>query len=179
MDDLKLRQELLETISGKKISGCIQCGTCSASCPFAHLMDHAPRELFALARDGEMAVVLSSNTPWFCVSCYQCMSRCPRQIPVTDIMYTLKQMAHRYGSVPPVHKMPDMYRLFKSEVVRKGRVNGTLLMGRYGMVHPGDMMGKIGIGLSLLKKRRVDLKSEKIRRPGHLGCLLEKGKDGK
>lgn len=37
--------------------------------------------------------VLQSNTIWFCVSCYCCMARCPKDVHVTHLMYTLKRMA--------------------------------------------------------------------------------------
>ena len=74
---------------------CLQCGSCGGSCPSAADMDYTPRALFALINAGDEEEVLDSNTPWFCVSCYTCMVRCPQQIPITDIMYTLKQMAIR------------------------------------------------------------------------------------
>ena len=37
--------------------------------------------------------VLRSNTPWYCVSCYYCVVRCPQDVHITDLMYTLKRMA--------------------------------------------------------------------------------------
>ena len=41
--------------------------------------------------------VIASNTPWHCVSCYYCTVRCPQEIHITDIMYTLKSMAVAEG----------------------------------------------------------------------------------
>jgi heterodisulfide reductase subunit C len=120
-------------------------------------MDHAPRELFALFRDGAVSEVLQSNTPWFCVSCYQCMVRCPQQIPVTDIMYLLKQMAAERGLSPAGHKLPDLYRAFAREIEAHGRVSEALVMARYGARHPLDMLGKAGLGLKLLTRRRLEL----------------------
>ncbi|MBW2220604.1 MAG: 4Fe-4S dicluster domain-containing protein, partial [Deltaproteobacteria bacterium] len=73
----KLQEFFYNTDHGKDILKCIQCGTCSGSCPFTDQMDYAPRGLFALIRDGEMDEVLKSNTMWFCSSCYQCVERCP------------------------------------------------------------------------------------------------------
>jgi len=60
-------------------------------------MDHTPRALFAMINAGMEDEVLGSNTPWYCVSCYACTTRCPQQIPITDLMYTLKQMAVARG----------------------------------------------------------------------------------
>ncbi|MCK7469238.1 MAG: heterodisulfide reductase-related iron-sulfur binding cluster [Desulfosudis oleivorans] len=97
--------------------------------PAGRCMDHAPRELFALLRDGDMEAVLTSNTPWYCVSCYQCMVRCPQEIPVTDIMYLLKQMAAERGLAPAGHKLLTLYRAFAREIEAHGRVSEALIMG--------------------------------------------------
>ena len=44
-----LRQ--LETIpNSEKIKSCIQCGTCTGSCPVSYAMDIPPRELIATLR---------------------------------------------------------------------------------------------------------------------------------
>ena len=96
-DELNLSNIFYKTKYGRRILKCIQCGACSALRPLTEQMDHAPREIFGLIRDNEITEVLQSNTPWFCVSCYQCMARCPQEIPVTDLMCVLKQMAIKYG----------------------------------------------------------------------------------
>ena len=36
---------------------------------------------------------LKSNTFWMCVSCYHCVVRCPQNVHIADVMYTLKSMA--------------------------------------------------------------------------------------
>src|SRR5512136_2361568 len=74
-----------------RLEMCIQCGTCGGSCPSGADMDHTPRALFAMVKAGMDKEVLSSNTPWYCVSCYYCTVRCPQEIHVTDLMYTLKR----------------------------------------------------------------------------------------
>lgn len=175
MNNIELQREFYQNAAAQKILQCIQCGTCSASCPLGDRMEHAPREIFALIRDGEMRDVLTSNTPWFCVSCYQCMPRCPKEIPVTDIMYRLKQMAIAHGLAPKSHKMPDMYRVFRQDIRRNGRVTASNLMGRYGAKHPVDMMGKISLGMKLIKRQRLEIFPQKVKNPDQLACML-KGK---
>lgn len=172
MNNAALQTEFYQNPIGKKILTCIQCGTCSASCPLNAAMDHAPREIFALIRDGNMEEALRSNTPWFCVSCYQCMDRCPREIPVTDIMYLLKQMSIQQGLYPRNHHLPDMYREFFKDVEHHGRVTAANLMRRYGMKHPGDMMGKMPLGIKLLKRKRLELIPQKVRHPQRLSAML-------
>ncbi|MCP4754626.1 MAG: 4Fe-4S dicluster domain-containing protein [Proteobacteria bacterium] len=166
MSDRDLQQEFYQERVGREILKCIQCGTCSASCPLTNSMDHAPRELFELIRNGEMAEALESDTPWYCVSCYYCMARCPKEIPVTDIMYVLKQKAIESGLEPRDQKMPDLYRSFRRVLKRNGRVTEGMIMADYGLRHPGDTIGKIPLGLKLLKKRRVEIFPTRIKKRG-------------
>jgi heterodisulfide reductase subunit C len=173
MDKLDLQHIIYQTRHGKKILNCIQCGTCSASCPFAEYMDHAPRELFALIRDGEMEMVLRSNTPWYCVSCYQCMVRCPQEIAVTDVMYFLKQQAIDQDLVPSSHKLPDFYHVFAKEIKRHGRITGSMLIAKYGARHPGDILPRLSLGFNLLKRRRFEFRPQKLKHPETIFNLLE------
>ncbi len=83
---------------------CVQCGTCGGSCPSGPDMEHTPRQLFAMIEAGMKDDVLRSNTPWYCVSCYFCMVRCPQDIHITDLMYTLKRMAIKERIVPGIQR---------------------------------------------------------------------------
>jgi heterodisulfide reductase subunit C len=166
--ELEMTPQALESVFADSGYGgypqrCIQCGTCSASCPFANLMDHSPRELMALIRDGDIEDALCSNTPWFCVSCYQCLVRCPREIPVTDVMYALKQMAADYSLGPKDNRMLDFYRAFQREIHQHARISSVFLMARYAMRHPVDAITKSRLGLRLLTRGRLDLVPEKVR----------------
>lgn len=176
-------EQLIELIKGgEKIRTCIQCGTCSGSCPLTDQMDHAPRELFALVKDGETAAVLASNTPWYCVSCYQCMVRCPREIPITDIMYALKRIAAREGTAPRTHKMPDLYRAFRRELDQNGKITESMVMARYGMRHPIDMLRQTGLALLMARKGRLEFTPRKISFPKRLAKnsqLPDSGKGGR
>ena len=55
---------LLHASKGNPISTCIQCGTCSATCPVASggFMDNSPRRIIALIRAGFKDQVLAANT---------------------------------------------------------------------------------------------------------------------
>jgi len=135
-------------------------------------MDHAPREIFALIRDGEMTEVLSSNTPWYCVSCYQCMARCPRQIPVTDMMYTLKQMALSQGLIPKSQKMPDMYHAFSALISRFGRVTESLVMALYGVRHPLELADNIPLAVRLFLRNRLLFLPQQVNDRSKLETIL-------
>ena len=52
--EAELRQVFLEQVkavpAGERIRRCIQCGTCTGSCPVSYAMDISPRQLIALFR---------------------------------------------------------------------------------------------------------------------------------
>ncbi|MCS7282245.1 MAG: (Fe-S)-binding protein [Anaerolineae bacterium] len=85
----------------EKLSSCMQCGTCSASCPTAYAMDYTPRQLWQMIRLGLVEKVLTSRTFWLCTVCKSCQVRCPRGIPLTDTMVALKEYAFRSGADVP------------------------------------------------------------------------------
>nr|HID14344.1 (Fe-S)-binding protein [Anaerolineae bacterium] len=85
------------TPAGRLLRRCIQCGTCSASCPTAYAMDYTPRQLWRLVNLGFVEEVLNSHTFWLCTVCQSCQVRCPRGIDITDAMVALKEWATREG----------------------------------------------------------------------------------
>lgn len=86
---------------GDKLSLCMQCGVCSGSCPIGVQMDHGPRKLFMMIRAGMREEVMTSNTMWNCTSCYRCVVRCPRGVPVTYILQDLGTKAVEMGYAKP------------------------------------------------------------------------------
>jgi heterodisulfide reductase subunit C len=97
---------------GDKIKACIQCGTCTGSCPVSYAMDISPRGVMALFRAGDIESILRSRTIWVCASCYVCTTRCPSGIKITDILYALKRIAMDKGIFPsrfPVYALSEQF----------------------------------------------------------------------
>jgi heterodisulfide reductase subunit D len=85
-----------------KLLTCFQCGTCSASCPAAELMDYAPRQVWQMMRLGLRDQVMNSRTFWLCTQCYACQVRCPRGISISETMRHLREWAVAQGyQIPP------------------------------------------------------------------------------
>ena len=82
---------LLYAAHGDPLKTCIQCGTCSGTCPAVEFMDHTPRQLIAMINADLKEDVLASNTYWFCASCFHCTARCPRDIDIAGLMYAVKR----------------------------------------------------------------------------------------
>jgi heterodisulfide reductase subunit C len=159
---------------------CIQCGTCGGSCPSAPDMDHTPRALFAMISAGMKEQVLRSNTPWFCVSCYYCTVRCPQEIHITDIMYTLKRKSVAAGLYrdSAAKDAPGFSQDFINFVENYGRSFELGLATWYHLKHHfWNMPSMAPMGLGLMSKRRMDLTPKRIKNIDQLKAILAKAKE--
>lgn len=176
-EDLTLLHEVSVATAGvSRLEMCIQCGTCGGSCPSAADMDHTPRMLFAMLRAGMREDVLRSNTPWICVSCYHCVVRCPQNVHIADVMYTLKGMdikAKQYKD----STAPDFSQTFVGMVENFGRSFELGLASFHYIKHfPLRLPGMAGMGLGMLTKHRMNMMPTRIKNMEQLTTILEKAK---
>lgn len=114
----------------EKIKACMQCGTCTASCPNAFAMDLTPRHMWRLVLMNEPEAIFHSHTFMLCSACYTCTLRCPRGLPLTDAMADLKQIAAREAMAD--HKEGTaFYQCFMDSVRRHGRVHEMEFISAY------------------------------------------------
>lgn len=163
---------------GDRIKQCIQCGTCTGSCPVSYVMDITPREIIALFRVGEIKTILKSEAIWLCVSCYSCQTRCPQQIRLTDIFYVLKQIAIKnrvYSRSIKIHKLRESFLTMLNDY---GRLNEALLMLKF-ILKTNPLKGLIFLPLAtkLLIKGRLSLKNKGIKNKKDLKLIIEKSKE--
>ncbi|MGE4552800.1 MAG: 4Fe-4S dicluster domain-containing protein [Desulfovibrionaceae bacterium] len=149
------------------MSACMQCGTCSASCPNAADMDMTPRRMWRLLVLGREDELMASRTFRLCSACYVCTLRCPRGLPLTETIYALKREAARRD---PVHAA--FYRSFVENARAWGRVQEGPLMARYLLARrsPAVALGFVPLGLRMLAKGRMHPPS--ARHKGALGPLF-------
>jgi quinone-modifying oxidoreductase subunit QmoC len=156
--DRSIGREIVSLPGGDALLSCIQCGTCSATCPVSTYMDYTPRKIIAMTRAGFKHDVLRCLTIWLCASCYSCTVECPRQIKITDLMYSLKQKAIKEKVYPPRFPIPVLAREFYKLIRQRGRSSESRLITRmYLKTNPLAMFGQIGLGLRLLWKGRLDI----------------------
>ena len=171
-----LAEVMLATPGDNRLNRCIQCGSCGGSCPSGSEMEHTPRRLFALIRAGEREMVLKSNAPWYCVSCYYCTVRCPQNIHITDVMYTLKAMAIRAGLFHDT-ALPGFSETFVDYVEKYGRSFELGRATRFNLRHhPLSLAGMAPLGWNMLKRGRMDLTPHRIKGMQLLSAILEKAK---
>lgn len=123
-----LREVEANVEEGEWVKMCMQCGVCSGSCPLGPYWDHPPQEIFMMIRAGKREDVLSSSSMWMCTSCYNCIVRCPRGLPITHIMHGLAHYATRLGLAPKNQPTRKFSKIFWDNIITKGRAN-ELKMG--------------------------------------------------
>lgn len=171
-------KEILDDAPGaERIVHCLQCGSCGGSCPNGADMQYTPRAVFALMNAGERERVLTSNTMWCCVSCYLCTTRCPQEIPITDIMYALKRLAIAEGLARDTDA-PALAKTFTDMVEKYGRSFELGLASRYYLFNKPLAMLKMGpLGMKMFTRGRMALVPTKIRRLDQLQAIINKAKE--
>ena len=156
---LKEVEERVE--DGDMVKMCMQCGVCAGSCPLGPHWEHSPQKIFMMIRAGKRDEVLSSNSMWMCTSCYNCIVRCPRQLPITHIMHGLAHYANRLGLVPKGQPTREIATLFWHNLVKTGRVNelkfSLAMYFKDGFVQGiKNALAMQSIGLGLVKAGRLN-----------------------
>ncbi len=173
--------DLIKNMSGcDDIDRCIQCGTCSSSCPMAVYMDYPPRKIIAMIKNGFRDEALRSFTIWLCPSCYTCQVRCPANIKITDVMYALKRVAIEKGVYPTRFAIPILDREMSKIIATNGRNSELWLILRLYLKSrkPLGLLKMAPLGLKLMKTGRMSLKKESIKNKKQLRTLLKALKEG-
>ena len=155
------------------VRACMQCGTCSASCPNAANMDYTPRQMWRLLLTGFVEEVFSSKTFKLCSSCYTCTLRCPRGLPLTEAVHALKRLAAAREREERKGSDTLFYRLFMDNVRKYGRVQETKLMFDYflGKRDPMLPLAYTPLGLRMMAKGKLHAPSG--RHKGVLEALFQ------
>jgi heterodisulfide reductase subunit C len=95
-------------------SACIQCGTCTNVCPVVAdyqqdprlmgYLDLTPQQIVNTYRLGITERALDSKMAWDCFMCFKCQENCPKEIPVAEMMYDLRNKGYKQvKQLPPLN----------------------------------------------------------------------------
>lgn len=167
-------RQLKNIPGGLKIRRCLQCGTCTGSCPVSQTMDIPPREVVALFRAGELEKILHSRTIWVCASCYACTVRCPVGIKVTDVLYALKRLAMENDLFPARFPVHALSRSFVSLINKLGRSYEPGLLVLFSLkTNPLRLVGLLPLAWKLWRHGRISPVPKKVRQRKELAAILK------
>jgi len=166
-------EEIASIPGGDRLRDCIQCGTCSGVCPLSAYMDYTPRRLIAMTQAGMKDEVLGSFSIWVCAGCYACTAACPKEIPITDMMYALKRRAIRDRVHPRRFGTSVLAREFIGSVDRWGRnTESRLAINLYRKTRPRLLLQDYPLAERLRRRGRMGLRRESIRQRDQLRTML-------
>lgn len=176
--DGQFHDRIAATEAGKELTSCIQCGTCSGTCPIAHAVDYSPRQLIALLRAGAKEDVLKSLAPWLCASCYECTVKCPGGVKITEVMYALRRAAMEEGLHPEQADIHRFVKLFCEQVEEDGRIHELGLMLRYmGPKHPLRLLAQAPVGLKMMAKGRMSFTGKGVKDKAGLSRIVARARE--
>jgi len=167
--DEAFRQDVLR-LAGKDMLTCIQCGTCSASCPTARLMNPGIRRLIKLCLEGKRDEALHNDTLWLCTSCLLCTVRCPRGIRPKAVVSALKEIA---GREDKKNKDASYEQFFLKQIGEYGRIAEIALTAEFLMVYPQGMVQSMQMGLELLTRGKIGIEVDKIEGQDEVKRIIE------
>jgi quinone-modifying oxidoreductase subunit QmoC len=184
----KYRSSFLQEVEanveeGNMVKMCMQCGVCSGSCPLGKHWDHPPQEIFMMIRANKREEVLKSESMWMCTSCYNCIARCPRGLPITHIMHGLAHYAKCLGLSPKNQQTEKFAQLFWNNLSKTGRVNEARLgVALYFMNGFGEgikqSLAKAPLGINMMKTKRFSpmefIKSHSVKDKSGFNKMLAK-----
>ncbi len=104
----------------KKLGTCVQCGTCSSSCPTYFAMDTPPRKLWRMVSLGMKEEISKLSAFWLCTACNSCTVRCPRGIEVGESMRQVREWVIRDN----LQETPEALDRLKEMVIKSHNMMG-------------------------------------------------------
>lgn len=93
--NIELIREQLERISGTDVRKCMKCGKCSGRCPAYKSMDIRPHQFVSYLAKGKIDKLLKSDAIWHCLSCMECVERCPRGVAPQGVIEAVRTTVAR------------------------------------------------------------------------------------
>ena len=93
--------ELTKMPGGERISACLTCLSCTASCPINKINERFnPHRIIRMIFLGLVEDVLKMDFIWLCANCDACRESCPRDVRIPDFMALLRNEAVKEGHIP-------------------------------------------------------------------------------
>ena len=190
----ELSQPLIQEVmdrSGQNLLACYQCRRCAAGCPVGQETGVTPDRLIRMIIFGEREEALNNLLVWKCVACYTCGTRCPNNIQTARINETLKQISKEAHIEPLLPKVSIFHDAFLRSASHFGRVNELEFIGLYEMQKAkkelkhgrgwkavtAEIIKQAKLGISMIKKKRIHFRLDKIKRLSEIKRLYKKAKD--
>ena len=90
MENKERQKEQILRTSGVNVLKCMRCGKCSGTCPSYDEMEYHPHQFVYMVERGEIEPLLNSKSIYKCLSCFDCVERCPRGVEPAKIVEAIR-----------------------------------------------------------------------------------------
>ena len=104
------RIENLNKLSGTDVRKCMKCGKCSGRCPAFKDMDIKPHQFVSYVVNEDVEALAKCESLWYCLSCFACVERCPRDVKPGKIVDAARQLVVRQkgGNYLSANEIPEL-----------------------------------------------------------------------
>ncbi|MDR3189308.1 MAG: 4Fe-4S dicluster domain-containing protein [Prevotellaceae bacterium] len=156
----------IRSATGVNVNRCYQCGKCSAGCALSEDMDYPPSVVMRLLQTNSAESyhkILRSQAIWLCASCQNCVTRCPMQIDLPQLMDYLRVQALEKKAVnTKSKKIVAFHRAFLDSVRYTGRLYEVGLVADY-KLRTLDLLQDLSVAPRMLLKGKLPLLPEMVK----------------
>jgi heterodisulfide reductase subunit C len=165
----------IKSDTGVNVNRCYQCGKCSAGCAVAEEMDYPPSRVMRMLQTNDpenYKKILASQSIWLCVSCQNCLTRCPMQIDIPQLMDFLREKALKGKTIHAKSKnILSFHRAFLDSVKYTGRLYEIGLIAGYKM-RTFNVLQDMDIAPKMFAKGKLPVIPEMVKNKKQLNTIF-------
>jgi len=166
----------IKSDTGVNVNRCYQCGKCSAGCAVSEEMDYPPSRVMRMLQTNEAEnyrKIVSSEAIWLCVSCQNCLTRCPMEIDIPQLMDFLRGKAIQEKKVNKKSKnILSFHRAFLDSVKYTGRLYEIGLIADY-KVRTFHFLQDLDVAPKMFAKGKLPIKPEIVKNKKQIGAIFK------
>ena len=158
------------------VNRCYQCGKCSAGCAVSEEMDYPPSRVMRMLQTNDAEnyrKILSSEAIWLCVSCQNCLTRCPMEIDIPQLMDFLRGKALQEKTVnKKVKHILSFHKAFLDSVKYTGRLYEMGLIADY-KVRTLDILQDMDVAPKMFAKGKLPIIPEIVKNKKQMADIFK------
>lgn len=165
--------------TGVNVNSCYQCGKCSAGCAVNEEMDYPPSLVMRMLQTNNQEdynAVLHSQAIWLCISCENCLTRCPMQIDIPKLMDYLREEALERKTTNKKSKcIISFHSSFLDSIRLTGRLYEVGLVAGYKM-RTLNLLQDINVAPSMFMKGKLPILPEMVKNKKQIATIFSETK---
>ncbi|MDH6354407.1 heterodisulfide reductase subunit C [Dysgonomonas sp. PH5-45] len=158
------------------VNRCYQCGKCSAGCAIAGEMDYPPSMVMRMLQtnnEENYQSLLQSQSIWLCVSCQNCVTRCPMEIDIPRLMDYMREKAYREKKVNrKSSNILSFHKAFLDSVKHTGRLYEIGLVAGY-KIRTLNILQDMDVAPSMFMKGKLPILPEMVKDKKQLTTIFK------